>query len=60
MAVPRNRCSNASKGSRRSHHRKKTINFVPCSNCGTLTISHRICLGCGSYKGRQFLKVEAE
>lgn len=60
MAVPRNRSSNARKGSRRAHHHKKPINFVACSNCGTKTMSHRVCLDCGSYNGKQILKIETE
>lgn len=60
MAVPRNRSSNARKGSRRAHHHKKTINFVSCSNCGNLTMTHRLCQECGSYNGRQVLNVETE
>lgn len=52
MAVPRNRTSNAKKNSRRSHHAKKPKNLTACSNCGRLTLSHRICSGCGFYDNR--------
>lgn len=60
MAVPRNRTSNARKGSRRAHHFKKPINLTSCTNCETKAMPHRVCLDCGSYNGKQILKVEAE
>ncbi|NGX53503.1 MAG: 50S ribosomal protein L32 [Chlamydiae bacterium] len=58
MAVPRHRQSNASKNSRRSHHAKKPVNAIPCTNCGTLCLSHRICPSCGYYKNRSVAKKE--
>ncbi len=52
MAVPRNRTSNARKNSRRAHHAKKPVGLSPCSNCGKLRMSHRVCPSCGHYKNR--------
>jgi large subunit ribosomal protein L32 len=56
MAVPRNRLSNARKNSKRAHHAKKPKNLTPCSHCGALRQSHRICPSCGTYAGRSILK----
>lgn len=52
MAVPRNRVSNAKKNSRRSHHAKTPKNLSGCPNCGQGRLSHRVCPGCGHYKGQ--------
>ena len=60
MAVPRNRSSNAKKGSRRAHHMKKTLNLKNCPNCESLTLSHRICASCGHYENRVVEQIEAE
>lgn len=60
MAVPRNRSSNARKGSRRAHDMKKTLNFKNCSNCNSLSLSHRICASCGHYNNKPVAQVEAE
>jgi large subunit ribosomal protein L32 len=58
MAVPRNRVSNSKKNLRRSHHAKKPKSIQACTQCGKATLPHRICSHCGSYKGRQILKVK--
>lgn len=60
MAVPRNRMSNARKNSKRAHHAKKPKNAAPCSNCGTMRLSHRLCPSCGQYAGRSFVKQEEQ
>jgi len=58
VAVPRNRHSNARKNSKRAHHAKKEKHISVCSNCGKMHLSHRMCLSCGYYSGRAFLKEE--
>jgi large subunit ribosomal protein L32 len=38
---------------RRAQHDKVTApNLNPCSNCGNMTVPHRVCASCGFYKGR--------
>lgn len=55
MAVPRNRVSNAHKRKRRSHHAKQPKQTQLCNNCQAVTMPHRVCPGCGFYKGKQML-----
>ena len=58
MAVPRNRMSNARKNAKRSHHAKQPKQCTPCSHCGTVCLSHRLCSSCGYYNNRSLIKTE--
>ncbi len=60
MAVPRSRSSNQRKNTKRAHHAKKAKHCIPCTNCGTARLSHRICPSCGYYNNRSILRQEAE
>lgn len=60
MAVPRSRLSNHSKNSKRAHHAKKPKQCTPCSHCGELRLSHRICSACGHYDDRAILHQKEE
>lgn len=48
------------KNVRRSHLALSAPGMVTCSNCGELTLSHRVCPNCGFYKGRQVVTPKAE
>lgn len=58
MAVPRNRMSNARKNSKRAHHAKQPKQSIPCTNCGSPRLSHRVCSSCGHYGDRLVIKTE--
>jgi large subunit ribosomal protein L32 len=60
MAVPKRRVSKMKKGLRRSHLALNVPGMVTCSNCGELTLSHRVCPSCGFYKGKQVVAPKAE
>jgi large subunit ribosomal protein L32 len=53
MAVQQTKKSRSRKGMRRSHDHVALPTVVLCS-CGQPTLPHRVCAGCGSYKGRKF------
>ncbi|WP_022851339.1 50S ribosomal protein L32 [Limisalsivibrio acetivorans] len=53
MAVPKKKTTRSKKGHRRSHHHAKTMAFHKCSNCGELTMPHRVCPSCGYYNKKQ-------
>ena len=55
MAVPKKRTSKSRKGMRRAHDHVDLPTVIYCS-CGEPTLPHRVCPGCGNYKGRQLLK----
>jgi large subunit ribosomal protein L32 len=59
MAVPKKRTSKSKKGSRRAHDHILLPTPILCA-CGEATLPHRICPSCGTYKGRQMLKVAAD
>ena len=60
MAVPKRRVSKMKKGLRRSHLALNVPGMVTCSNCGELTLSHRVCPSCCFYKGKQVVAPKAE
>lgn len=45
---------------RRSHHGLTSPEISTCTNCGSKHRPHHMCLGCGFYKGRQVLDLQAE
>jgi large subunit ribosomal protein L32 len=59
--VPKRRFSKMRTRSRRSQQDKvKTLKPLgECENCGEPKQSHRVCLNCGHYRGRQVLPVTA-
>jgi len=57
MAMPKKRMSVV-----RSANRRRQIGLVlpatvRCANCGSLSVKHQVCPACGTYKGRQVLKM---
>lgn len=60
MAVPKRKVSKARRDKRRSNVWKLSLpNLVKCSNCGGFKMPHRVCKACGTYNGREVLKMEA-
>ena len=49
--LPKRRHSSARQGKRRASITIKKVELVACSNCSKLTIPHRVCRNCGTYKG---------
>ena len=60
MAVPKRRQSHARTRKRRSHDALSPTAFSNCSNCGEPKLPHRLCAGCGTYKGRTVIKLDDE
>ena len=60
MAVPKKKMSKSRSRMRRSHDALATPNLSPCPQCGAPKEPHRVCAGCGHYRGRQVFEVEAE
>ena len=61
MAVPKKRTSKSRKRMRRSHHAlNHTAASVYCEHCGELKLLHRVCEGCGVYRGLQVIEQAAE
>ena len=57
--VNRMRATRSHRDNRRSHHALGVIRFSKCGNCGALHQSHRICMNCGTYRGRKVIDLAA-
>jgi large subunit ribosomal protein L32 len=60
MAVPKRRASLARKRKRRSHLRLAAPTIDTCPQCLEPKEPHRVCRSCGTYKGRDVLRIEEE
>lgn len=56
-ALPKRRISKSRRNRRRAHDSIQTFHLVECPDCGSMKRSHRVCLECGKYNGRQILPV---
>jgi len=58
MALPKRKISKSKRGKRRTHQKLVAPNVVKCPQCGDPKLSHNMCPGCGTYKGRTVNDVE--
>lgn len=59
MAVPKRKISKARRDKRRASNFKLEMpGFNTCPQCGEAKAPHRVCLNCGTYKGKTILDVE--
>ncbi|MGO9568317.1 MAG: 50S ribosomal protein L32 [Desulfomonilaceae bacterium] len=59
MPVPKKRVSRTRRDKRRTHKKLTAVNLVKCPQCSQLMLPHRICPGCGFYKGRAVIVTES-
>lgn len=57
MGTPKQRHTRGRTGKRRSHHALGAIRLVKCSKCGARVLPHHICGICGTYAGKEVLKI---
>ena len=57
---PKKRIPRAAQGERRSHLALKAQNLVPCPQCKNPKPPHQACPHCGTFRGRQVLKIKAK
>ena len=60
MSVPKKKRTKGSAGKRRSHHGLKSVMLAKCSKCGKAVKPHTACSFCGTYKGREVVKVKTK
>ena len=59
MAVPKKKTSKQRRNKRRSSVWKlDPPNLVLCPKCGEYKLQHRVCKACGTYNGREVLKIK--
>ncbi len=58
MSVPKKKKSKSATRRGRSHLALKKVNLVKCTKCGKPTRSHSTCPNCGTYKGREIIKLK--
>lgn len=59
MPQPKKRHTPSRQGKRRANWLKlETANLAVCIQCGKKILPHRVCPYCGTYKGRQVIKIK--
>ncbi|HAN20665.1 MAG: 50S ribosomal protein L32 [Clostridiales bacterium GWF2_36_10] len=59
MAVPKRKTSKARRDKRRSSVWKLELpGMTKCPKCGEYNLNHRVCSKCGSYGGKEVLKIK--
>ncbi|PDW04173.1 50S ribosomal protein L32 [Candidatus Viridilinea mediisalina] len=56
-AVPKRKVSRHRRGNRRQHLALTPPVMATCPRCGQKMRAHYVCKNCGTYKGRQVLKL---
>ncbi|MBE7014032.1 MAG: 50S ribosomal protein L32 [Ruminococcaceae bacterium] len=59
MAVPKRKVSKARRDKRRANWKLTIPGMVKCPQCQEYKLPHRVCMSCGSYDGKEVIKVEA-
>jgi len=57
MALPKRRHSHARTAQKRAHLALAVPRYVVCAKCEAPVMPHNVCRKCGSYQGRQVLKI---
>ena len=60
MAVPKRKVSKARRDKRRANWKLTIPGMVKCPKCQEYKLPHRVCMSCGSYDGKEVIKVDAQ
>ncbi|HOZ56515.1 MAG: 50S ribosomal protein L32 [Parcubacteria group bacterium ADurb.Bin316] len=58
MTIPKKRHTSSKVARRRSHHALKKVKLTACKKCGKAIMPHRACSFCGSYDGKEAIKIK--
>ena len=58
MALPKRRHSKSRRDKRRTHDKLSSPQVILCPQCNEPKLPHRVCLSCGTYKGKTVLEVK--
>ena len=56
--LPKRKTSRARQGERRSHLHLMRPPLAPCPQCHSPKLAHHVCPTCGTYRGREVLRME--
>lgn len=57
MANPTHRHTRSRRDKRRANWKGQIPNIITCPECHEPTLSHRVCINCGSYNKKKILEV---
>lgn len=60
MSIPRKKHTKSAVGQRRAHDFLKKVTVNKCPKCGKPVKPHVACDFCGTYKGRQVVKIKTK
>lgn len=60
MPTPRRKQTRSKRGMRRSHDSLATPAKSTCPECGEVKRPHFVCANCGTYRGKEVLKMAEE
>jgi large subunit ribosomal protein L32 len=61
VPVPKKKTSPARRDRRRASNSKlESPMLEPCPKCGEMKLPHRVCPNCGSYRGKEIIKIEKD
>jgi len=59
MGLPKKKYPKSRQGKRRSHLALKATATVDCPQCHSAKLPHHVCPTCGTYEGREVIKVKS-
>ena len=61
MATPKYKTSKSKAASRKAANMKLAApTLTKCTTCGNMILPHRVCPKCGSYRGKQIIKIDEQ
>ncbi len=60
MPVPKKKRSRTRNKTRRATQTVKKPNVISCPQCGEPVLPHRVCYGCGYYKGKPMVEIKSD
>ena len=56
--LPKRKYAKTRQRLRRQHLRQRRATVVVCGTCQSPTVAHRVCYVCGTYRGREVVRIE--